>query len=237
MENQKKNPSRRKCPSCGKETRTTGLFCPSCSHPMDPKDPFYATKPDSVPSSDTGSKEAKPVKKNHFFWLIAAIVAAVLITLWVNNTERDKAQQAQRIAELEAAAQTDNSGTTAYVPADTTTYQIYSGTADTSGKVTEQSYVPHPRYYQETGTEGTKTFKNLVVNNDEYLIVGGTSVNGTNNGVYRGYGPGTYTIKVSNGFVSIVDDDWGAQEFDFRVAQAIEYGWAHSHINRGPIPE
>lgn len=110
--------------------------------------------------------------------------------------------------------------------------------ADTSGLVTEQNYIPHPRFYQETGIEGTKTWKNVIVNDDEYLVVGGVVVNGVKDGAYQGYGPGTYAkITVTNGFLSIVDDDWGANEFDFRVDQAVTYGWAHAHIDRGPIPE
>lgn len=135
----------------------------------------------------------------------------------------------------QSVAAVDTSTTAA--PAATSVPATIDSNVDTSGLVTEQAYIPHPRRYEETGIENTKTWKNIVVNDDEYLVVGGTSVNGTNDGVYRGYGPGTYTtITVTNGFISIVDDDWGDEEFDFRVDQAVEYGWARAHINRGVIP-
>ena len=212
--------------------------------------PEPAPAPEPTPESEENKEEELMketiTKKVNPWWIVAAVVTAVLITLWVSGTERDKAAQSERIASLEADLEAAQATPAPASVTDTTnTVVTYSTSApgttattyDTTGKVTEQAYVPHPRFYEETGIEGTKTFKNLVVNDDEYLIVGGTSVNGTDDGVYRGYGPGTYTIKVVNGFVSIVDDDWGNEEFDFRVAQAVEYGWAHAHINRGPIPE
>lgn len=53
--------------------------------------------------------------------LIAAIIAAVLITLWVSNNEHDKALQAERIASLEATlAQQVENPATVYDPTGTT---------------------------------------------------------------------------------------------------------------------
>ena len=209
---------RRKCPSCGKETRAVGSFCPFCSKSMDPKDPLYTATLDTTTNheeedsmmnhkkrctqcgmvmamtcsfcSHCGTNEleviesekkepaSKPVpptpeptpmpvpptspdpiepapkpvepkmvprnedpkddnpddnneedntvetRKSNPWWiigLIAAIIATVLITLWVSGTERDKALQAERIASLEATlAQQAENPATVYLPTGTT---------------------------------------------------------------------------------------------------------------------
>ncbi len=107
----------------------------------------------------------------------------------------------------------------------------------TSGNLTEQPYISHPRLYMETGIGKTKTFENIVVNEGEYLIVGGVIVNGVDGGVYQGFGPGIYEkIVATDGFISVADKVFAKDEFDFRVKQAEEYNWAHGTIDRGPIP-
>ncbi len=94
--------------------------------------------------------------------------------------------------------------------------------------------------YEDTGTTGTKTWTNLVINDDEYLIVGGLTgnINGVDyeNGFCIGIGPGTHNLTITNGFRHIVPSKEAPDKFDFRVAQATTYGWACSHIDRGPIP-
>lgn len=212
---------------------------------MDKNDEFYtAAAPATNEPEKTNVKEEDKMetRKTNPLLVILVIVIAILI-IWIGYTlvkqqndqiaweKKTVAQQRDeltiRMNVLESTSKTE-----AVVALPASDYV----TADTSGIVTEQAYVPHPRFYQETGIEGSKTWNNLVVNNDEYLVVGGVSVNGINDGVYRGYGPGKYTVTVTNGFVAIVDDDWGNEEFDFRVGQAVQYEWAHAHIDRGPIP-
>lgn len=99
-----------------------------------------------------------------------------------------------------------------------------------------QKYIPHPNMYKETGISGQIYTWTFTVRNDEYAIVGGYSVNGIIDGLYKGFGPGTYTVNIIDGFISVITAEWGANEFDFRVDQAILYGWAHTNIDRGPIP-
>lgn len=225
------------------------IKCPVCNTDLPPYNPPVA-KPATKNTKDTAkpasvdTKEENPMKKNTFnlgealFWL-----AVLIIVLFVGYTVFDRVMPTNDVTNPPMITAPVTANTVAYVApvaATTGTYNapVTAAIADTSGQVTEQAYIPHPRFYQETGIEGTKTWKNVVVNDDEYLVVGGVVVNGVSDGVYQGYGPGTYAkITVTDGFLSIVDDDWGAQEFDFRVAQAITYKWAHAHINRGPIPE
>ena len=168
--------------------------------------------------------------------LIIAIIVALAIWIFVVPTlnrydDQNKnvlgvvQQQSEEIAALKGTIQQNQTTDTALTNADTT------------GKVTEQAYTWHPRFYEETGIGKTKTWRNLVVNRDEYLVVGGTVVNRVEDGVYQGYGPGVYTVTVTDGLVAIVDDDWASLEFNFRVNQAIQFKWAHAHIDRGPIPE
>lgn len=171
------------------------------------------------------------------FGVVILIVAAIFVTRYVMNNNFRVKDLERQLNETTAIVVKGGSGEPkTYMPEATSVPAIVDSNADTTGMVTEQNYVPHPRRYEETGIEGTKTWENLVVNDDEYLVVGGVTVNGINDGVYQGYGPGTYTVTVTNGFISVVDDDWGDEEFDFRVDQAVQYGWAHAHLSRGVIP-
>lgn len=58
MEQEKKTPSRRKCPACGKITRTQGKHCPNpdCDKPMDPNDPYYTDNKEENPMARTAYK-------------------------------------------------------------------------------------------------------------------------------------------------------------------------------------
>lgn len=174
--------------------------------------------------------------------LVIGLIAGVLFMGYYKDNDYAIKDLKEEVAELQSgskqpeSANTNSTVVAPAAPAATSVPMVIYGNADTTGQVTEQPYVPHPRFYQETGIEGTKTFKNIVVNKDEYLIVGGLVVDGVGDGVYQGYGPGTYTITITNGFISIVDDDWGYMEFTFRVGEAVKYGWACSHIDLGPIP-
>ncbi len=94
--------------------------------------------------------------------------------------------------------------------------------------------------YEDTGTTGTKTWTDLVINDDQYLIVGGLTGNidgvSYKDGFYIGIGPGTHNLTITNGFRHIVSSEEAPSKFDFRVNQAIAYNWARAHIDRGPIP-
>lgn len=90
-------------------------------------------------------------------------------------------------------------------------------------------YVPHPLSYQETGVQGTVSWK-IEVLSETTLIVGGWSVDGQDGGVYKAiHGPKTVSVKVADGFYSIVPDQWAQSEWDFRIGEAVKYGWAHAH--------
>lgn len=92
-----------------------------------------------------------------------------------------------------------------------------------------------PRWYEATGTGvNTKTFT-LIVNTGENAIVGGFKIDGVSNGVYKGYGPGTYTVTITDGFALITSNVNALGEWNFRLAQAKQFGWACAHIDPGPI--
>ena len=99
-----------------------------------------------------------------------------------------------------------------------------------------QPYIPHPSLYLETGHTGTDEQKTqtwtLGVLDGSTLVYGGYRVNGVDGGVYGAIsGPTTVTITVTDGFVSIVTNNWAQQEYCFRLSQAIQYGWAHAHLH------
>lgn len=99
-----------------------------------------------------------------------------------------------------------------------------------------QPYIPHPSLYLETGHTGTDEQKTktwtLNVLDGATLVYGGYRVDGVNGGVYGAIqGPTTVTITVTDGFVSIVTNDWAQQEYCFRLGQALQYGWAHAYLH------
>lgn len=102
------------------------------------------------------------------------------------------------------------------------------------GVVEPQPYVPHPSSYQETGTRGTITWT-INVPAGTILVYGGFSVNNETNGVYGAIaGPTTVTLMVTDGFYSVVKAEWARQEYCFRLGEATQYGWAHTHLH--PLP-
>lgn len=90
-----------------------------------------------------------------------------------------------------------------------------------------QPYIPHPSFYQETGIQKTRTWS-VPVDSDKVMIVGGYTVDGQGGGVYKAYTGGqTVNVTITDGFVSVVLAKWGNNEWCFRIAQAVQYGWAH----------
>ena len=134
--------------------------------------------------------------------------------------------------------------------------QGVSGTGTTGGNGTlyglnPQPYVSHPQQYIETGVPcaNQPTAPGLTCeDNDDHTrhwsiqlrdgsvaVIGGFTVDGVSGGVYKAVGPGgTVDTTVTDGFISIVENIWGNQEFCFRVQQAVQYGWAHNTVL--PLP-
>lgn len=102
------------------------------------------------------------------------------------------------------------------------------------GSGNPQNYVPHPNFYVETTVSSKETWV-ITVNEGEVGIIGGWSVNGKTGGTYIGLGPGTYTISVVDGFALTVEERWAQAEWNFRIGQAIQYGWSHENLDPGPI--
>jgi len=98
-----------------------------------------------------------------------------------------------------------------------------------------QNYVPHPNFYVETGVQGQEYTWTLVVHDNEVGIVGGWSVDKQDQGTYKAFGPGTYTITIVDGFALIIEEKWAKEEWLFRLEQAKQYGWACNNIYPGPI--
>lgn len=88
--------------------------------------------------------------------------------------------------------------------------------------------------YAETGVGKSKNFT-LVVRSGNIGIVGGYTVNGQSNGVYRAYSPGTYSLAITDGFIYEVDQAHAKAEFNSRVSQARNSGWACSIVDYGPL--
>lgn len=88
--------------------------------------------------------------------------------------------------------------------------------------------VPDP--YSEDVNNHTKLWNFRVVDGMT-AIVGGFTVDGTSDGVYRAIqGPGRVNTKVTDGFVEVIRSDWANAQFCERVRQAKNEGWAHQHI-------
>ena len=98
-----------------------------------------------------------------------------------------------------------------------------------------QPYIPHPSLYLETGIRQTKVWQIELLPNT-VAIIGGYEVDGLSGGVYKVLnGPGLIETTVTDGFVSVVQAEWGKEEFCFRIKQAEQFGWAHAHLF--PLPE
>jgi len=99
---------------------------------------------------------------------------------------------------------------------------------------TTTSSAPVISNYAETGKGASKNFT-LIVENGNIGIVGGYTVNGQSNGVYRAYRPGTYSLSITDGFIYEIDQAHAKAEFNSRVSQARNSGWACSTIDYGPL--
>ncbi len=103
------------------------LRCPICDTELPPYDPTKATSPKAPKTKkieEEKTMKETTTKKINPWWLLAVAVAIALITWWVVSNENNKAQQAERIAYLEATvAQQAENPATAYVPTGTTKEQ------------------------------------------------------------------------------------------------------------------
>lgn len=127
--------------------------------------------------------------------------------------------------------QTGASTTTGQQPSDGSPYNL-----------PPQPQIGHPSLYLETGvpdpvsgsSANTKRWVIDVLPNT-VAIVGGFIVDGVSNGVYKAIaGPAKLDTTVTDGFLAITKAEWANAEWCFRIAQAVQYGWAHN-IER-PLP-
>lgn len=101
--------------------------------------------------------------------------------------------------------------------------------------VASQPQIGHPSAYAETHVSDIPVCVVIDVPEGYKAIVGGVTVDKLTNGVYQGYGPGHIETIVTNGFALITTDGWAKAEWDFRIQQTVTYGWAHAHVDSGPI--
>lgn len=121
----------------------------------------------------------------------------------------------------------------AITPVQTTSTVDQTGNGNSS--TTTISTSPTISNYAETGKVSTPKSYTLIVENGNIGIVGGYNVNRIPNGVYRAYGPGTYKIDITDGFIYEVDQAHALAEFESRVAAAKNNGWACATIDYGPL--
>lgn len=95
---------------------------------------------------------------------------------------------------------------------------------------------PHPHgYYEDTAGPYQKTFI-LHVPEGWIGIVGGYRIDNLDKGVYRALGPGTHKTTITDGFALLIRLKDAKSEFQFRLDQARQNGWAYENIDWGPIP-
>jgi hypothetical protein len=108
-----------------------------------------------------------------------------------------------------------------------------------------QPQIGHPSLYLETGVPCQNTPQGVTCTDVEehtrhwviqllpgtVAVIGGFTVDGVTNGVYKAQvGPGTLDTTVTDGFIAITRAEWANAEFCFRIAQAVQFGWAHAHV-------
>lgn len=99
----------------------------------------------------------------------------------------------------------------------------------------DQLQTRHPSVYQQTGVSGQPTKFVLDIPADYVGIVAGFKVDNTVGGVYQVLPTGKFTKVVTDGFALIVRSQWAKDEWDSRVAQAKNQGWAMAHLDSGGI--
>lgn len=228
----KKKPAPSKtCPSCkAKTTDMTAVYCPKCSKP------FIAPTPPPKKATKKPAPKKKPAPApapTPTTWDLNQVIRILVMVAIVIFIICCLAFGVKSCVNFFGTGTTQQQTTTAATVPATTPNTTPSQVAD------EQSYVPHPTRYESTGISGSKTW-DLTIGKAEFAVIGGTSVTVDGklyqDGAYVGVGEGSHKITSTNGFLSIIPAEWAAQEFDFRVAQAVTYGWAHNSIDRGPIP-
>lgn len=86
--------------------------------------------------------------------------------------------------------------------------------------------------YDATGVDGARSYTREL-SACETAIVAGYQVDGVAGGVYEMIcGPTTFTREVSDGFLLILSSKAAPAEFDSRLRQAEQRGWAHEHVTR-----
>lgn len=110
-----------------------------------------------------------------------------------------------------------------------------------------QPQIGHPSMYIETGVPCKNQAGNApgftCTQNDDHTrrwnfdllpgsvaIIGGFRVDGTQDGVYKVVLSGHVDTTVTDGFISVIEQVWGNNEFCFRLDQTILFRWAHAHV-------
>lgn len=99
----------------------------------------------------------------------------------------------------------------------------------------EQTQIRHPAIYSQTNISGNPVRYVLDVPANYIGIVGGFNVDGHGGGVYQAMSPGQHTRTVTDGFALIVRRGWAVDEWNFRLGQAREKGWALGYADPGPL--
>lgn len=172
--------------------------------------------------------EVRDEERRTFPWrllLVLLLVAAITLAVWRVADTRTKPTQVP-VTETEPTPEPE--------PIDEPAEEGEEKALPEQGNE-PQAQERHPNLYVETGVSGTKTW-NLEANSQEVIIVGGVTVDDTSGGVYRAIdGPTEVELIVTNGFALVINDEWAAQEFCFRVDQARQFDWAHAHVE--PLSE
>lgn len=101
-----------------------------------------------------------------------------------------------------------------------------------------QPYNPNPAIYIRTGVpdqynpsgENTKTW-NFQILDGYTAVIGGYTVDNQTGGVYKTLkGPAQLKTTVTDGFVSVIENDWLDEEWAFRIGEAQKYNWAMTHV-------
>lgn len=98
-----------------------------------------------------------------------------------------------------------------------------------------QPQIGHPTSYEETHVSGVAVCVILDVPENYVGIVGGTNVDDKSGGYYTAFGPGHYEKIVINGFGLITTQTWAKAEWQFRLDQVKQYGWALAASDPGPL--
>jgi hypothetical protein len=177
--------------------------------------------------------------------LACSITLAVIVPAGIGNW-RDAVASREEQVETSGDRNTEVTQPTSQPEPTKVPEEVYAeGKANRDGNAVElfvinpeaptQQQQRHPTVYEETRVSSVPVTFDLDVPVGYIAIVGGWEVDGVDNGVYRAFGPGHQTVTIVDGFALLIEEEWGQAEFDFRVEQAEQLGWAHNTVDPGPL--